>query len=288
MHHTNFGKNHTKFDVEWSQFIIFKLTFFNTFYINNIKIYMYLCRFKIIHMEHKPGQHVQVPNSVSKLDGRKTRKEYNDLNIYAQLKKYMNSVSKIAVVSTARLAEDCDMSNQGIINALKRLEKAGDIEKIKVGKCNGYRFNTKSEKFEMYDYEFLKNKALDSKQKAFMIAVQKYLYVDKETGVAKTTYSDRELSQMTGISESTIYRRVNELINSQFVVKRTTTDNDGNVCEALEFNLPKFGQFVLCKLQQHDIIIAQQQMELEKLRSEMSLVKKLLTGSIIETEEIEM
>lgn len=246
-------------------------------------------------MEHSKNQHVQVPNSVSfpeiRKDGRTVRKEYNDLNTYAQLKKFMNSQTKMSVVSIARLAQDCEMSNQGIVNSLKRLEESGDIEKTKVGKCNAYKFNTKSEKFEMYDFEFLKNKDLTSQQKSFMIAVQKHLYVDKDTGIAKTTYSDKELAEKTGISESTIYRRVSELIDNNFISKRLTSDEAGNSCEALEFNLPKFGQFVLCKIEQHDIIIAQQQMELNRLKEEMALMKKYLkvTSMDLATEaEIEL
>jgi len=246
-------------------------------------------------MEHSKNQHVQVPNSISfpdlKKDGRAVRKEYNDLNTYAQLKKYMNSHSKTAMVSIARLAQDCEMSNQGIVNSLKRLEESGDIEKIKTGKCNSYKFNTKSEKFEMYDYEFLKNKNLTSQQKAFMIAVQQHLYVDKNTGIAKTTYNDKELSEKTGISESTIYRRVSELIDNNFISKRLTTDIEGNSCEALEFNLPKFGQFVLCKIEQHDIIIAQQQIEINRMKYELDMVKKYLKATSIDlaqSEEIEL
>lgn len=245
-------------------------------------------------MEHSKNQHVQIPNSVSsptpKKDGRVARKEYNDLNTYAQLKKFMNSQTKMAIVSIARLAQDCDLSNQGVVNSLKRLEECGDIQKTKVGKCNAYKFNTKSEKFEMYDYEFLKNKDLTSKQKAFMIAVQKYLYIDKETGIAKTTFTDKELSERTGISESTIYRRVNELMTSNFVSKRLTSDNDGNSCEALEFNLPKFGQFVLCKIEQHDIIIAHQQQEIDKLKEDIQLMKKYIKTVAIDlaNEEVEL
>lgn len=238
-------------------------------------------------MEHSKKQHVQVPNSVStpqdKKDGRIVRKEYNDLNTYAQLKKYMNSISKVAVVSIARLAKDCEMSNQGIVNSLSRLQENGDIEKLKVGKCNGYKFNTKSEKFEMYDYEFLKNENLTSQQKAFMIAVQKHLYVDHNAGIAKTSYSFPELAEKTGISESTIYRRVSELIENQFIMKRLSTDQDGNSCELLEFNLPKFGQFVLCKIEMHDMIIAQQQMEIEKLKYDMEMMKKIIRNENINT-----
>jgi len=243
-------------------------------------------------MEHSKNQHVQVPNSVTdtlpKKDGRTTRKEYNDLNTYAQLKKYMNSKSKTAIVSIATLAKDCGMSNQGVINSIKRLEESGDIEKTKVGKCNAYKFNTNSDKFEMYDYEFLKNEKLTSKQKGFMIVVQKYLYVDKDTGIGKTTFTDKELAEKTGISESTIYRRVSELIDSNFISKRLTTDNDGNKVEALEFNLPKFGQFVLCKIEQHDILIAQQQMEFNKLQTEMEMIKRYLKATAIDLANIEM
>lgn len=245
-------------------------------------------------MEHSKKQHVQIPNSVSsppqKKDGRTARKEYNDLNTYAQLKKFMNSQTKMAVVSIARLAKDCEMSNQGVVNSLKRLEECGDIEKTRVGKCNAYKFNTKSEKFEMYDYEFLKNENLTAKQKSFMIAVQKYLYVDKETGVAKTTYTDEELAEKTGISKSTIYRRVNELMTNNFISKRLTTDDEGNSCEALEFNLPKFGQFVLCKIEQHDLIIAHQQQEIDKLREDIQLMKKYIKTAAIDlaNEEVEL
>jgi len=240
-------------------------------------------------------QQIAIPDSVLnfKQDGRTTRKEYNDLNVYAQIKKFMNSQTKMSIVSIARLAQDCEMSNQGVVNAIKRLEECGDIVKTKVGKCNAYKFNTKSEKFEMYDYEFLKNKDLTTQQKAFMIAVQKHLYVDKDTGVAKTTYTDKELSEKTGISESTIYRRVSELVDNQFISKRLTSNNEGNPVEALEFNLPKFGQFVLCKIEQHDIIIAQQQMQINKMQYELDMVKKYLKATAIDLatmddQEIEM
>lgn len=242
-------------------------------------------------MEHSKNQHVQVPNSVSlpesKKDGRAVRKEYNDLNTYAQLKKYMNSQSKMSVVSIARLAQDCEMSNQGIVNSLKRLQDSGDIEKTKVGKCNAYKFNTNSEKFEMYDFEFLKNKELTSQQKAFMIAVQKHLYVDKSTGIGKTTFSDKELAEKTGISESTIYRRVSELIDANFISKRLTSDSYGNSIEALEFNLPKFGQYVLCKIEQHDVIIAQQQMQINQLKQKMEMMERYLKATAIDLATVE-
>ena len=289
--HTIFEKYHTKSDAGRSQSSNFYLTFFNIVYTICLNYFVYLCSIKIREMEHSKNQHIQVPNSVSapnlKQDGRTTRKEYNDLNVYAQIKKFMNGQTKMSIVSIARLAKDCEMSNQGVVNAIKRLEECGDIEKTKAGKCNAYKFNTKSEKFEMYDYEFLKNKDLTSQQKAFMIAVQKHLYVDKNTGIAKTTYSDKELAVVTGMSESTIYRRVSELIDNNFISKRLTSDNEGNSCEALEFNLPKFGQFVLCKIEQHDILIAQQQSEINKLKNDMEMMKRYLKATTIEMIKME-
>ena len=289
--HTNFGKNHTKFDVDSSQSPNLLCKKFYKVVCNFSQLFCVSLWYININMEHSKKQHIQVPNSVSspnfKQDGRTARKEYNDLNVYAQIKKFMNGQTKMAIVSIARLAQDCEMSNQGVVNSIKRLEECGDIEKRKVGKCNAYKFNTNSEKFEMYDYEFLKNKGLTSQQKAFMIAVQKHLFVDKDTGIAKTTYDGKELAEKTGISESTIYRRVSELIDNNFISKRLTSDNDGNSTEALEFNLPKFGQFVLCKIEQHDIIIAQQQMELNKLKYEMELMKKYLKATSIDLASID-
>ena len=231
-------------------------------------------------MESSKNQHVQVPNSVSSLqekkDGRTINKEYSDLNTYAQLKKYMNNQTKISLISVVRLAQDCDLSNQGTINSLKRLEQSGDIEKLRIGKCNGYKFNTNSEKFEMYDHQFLNNKELTSQQKAVFIAIQKYSFIDKENGIAKTSFSIEELAEKTGISKTTMYRRVSEMIDNNFISKRLSSDKNGNSCEVLEFNLPKFGQYVLCKIEQHDIIIAQQQMELDKLKSDMEIMKKII------------
>ena len=55
----------------------------------------------------------------------------------------------------------------------------------------------------------------------------------------------------------------------------------------LEFNLPKFGQFVLCKIEQHDIIIAQQQMEINKLKNDIDMVKRYLKATAIDLATVE-
>jgi DNA-binding Lrp family transcriptional regulator len=203
-------------------------------------------------------RHVQVGNSVSNnitsQKNNSNKKHYTDLLVYACLKKYMDKTSKISVVTLRQIAAETNLSLGGIQTGIKRLEESKDIEKIKVlnKNQNGYKFNAKSEKFEMFDYDFLDNEFLTVQQKSFMIAVQKYLYVDKTTGIGKTTYSNKELAMYTGISERVIMERRKELEQSGFISRRLTTDKDGNSCEALEFNLPKFGQHVLCKLEEHD------------------------------------
>lgn len=203
------------------------------------------------------ARHVQVTNSVSSnITSEKTnkKKHYTDLLVYACLKKYMDKSSKISVVTLRQVASETTLSLGGVQAGIKRLEEADDIQKIKITNKNqnGYKFNSKSEKFEMFDYDFLNNEFLTVQQKSFMIAVQKYLYINKETGVGKTTYSNKELAMYTGISERVISERRRELEESGFINRRLTIDQDGNSCEALEFNLPKFGQHVLCKLEEHE------------------------------------
>lgn len=229
------------------------------------------------------ARHVQVTNSVSSnITSEKTskKKHYTDLLVYACLKKYMDKNSRISIVTLRQVAEETTLSLGGVQSAIKRLEEALDIEKIKIlnKNQNGYRFNAKSEKFEMFDYDFLDNEFLTVQQKSFMIAVQKYLFIDKETGVGKTTFSNKELSMYTGISERVILERRKELEQSGFISSRLTTNKDGGVCEALEFNLPKFGQHVLYKLEEHDKHLhsldekyASAEMRINKLESMLKL-----------------
>lgn len=202
------------------------------------------------------NQHVQIPNgtteNVTSEQKKPDKKYYTDLFVYAILKKYMISESGISLVSLRKIAEETSISLGGVQSAIKRLEEAKDIEKVKItGKNqNGYKFNPTSKKFEMFDKQFLDNKILTPHQKSFMITMQQHLFIDKQSGIGKTTYSSKELSEKTGLSERVINERRRELEISGFISRRTTTDKDGNACEALEFNLPKFGQYILCKLEE--------------------------------------
>lgn len=199
-------------------------------------------------------QHVQIPNktveNTTSERGSKDKKFYTDLLVYACLKKYMVAESGISLVSLRKISDESGISLGGVQTAIQRLIDAKDINKIKVPgrNQNGYTFNKTSEKFEMFDKEFLENKDLTNLQKAFMIMIQPHLFINKASGIGKTTYSTKELAQKTGLSERVINDRKRELESTGFISRRLTTDKVGNSCEALEFNLPKFGQYVLCKL----------------------------------------
>ena len=233
--------------------------------------------------DKKINRHVQVPNSVGKnIDSDKKtkhKKHYTDVLIYGFLRKNMDRNTMVAFISLRSIAEATDMSVGGVTAAIKRLEEAGDVAKIKMegGKNqNGYKFNPHSEKFEMYDLNFLENKELNSLQKSYYMIMQPYLYVDKDTGIGKTTYNDLEISELTGISKTVAQERRRELESMGFISRRLTTDMEGNSCEALEFNLPKFGQNVICKIEEHSVVIAKQQMEIDKLKSDVAIMKKLI------------
>ena len=225
-------------------------------------------------------QHVQVPNSTTKnvtseVKNKNSKKHYTDLLVYACLRKHMDKDSKTSQVSLRKISDETGLSLTGIQSAIKRLIDNNDIEKSNAENkgANSYKFNSGSEKFEMYDKEFLENKELSTLSKSFMIAVQPYLYVDKGSGIAKTTFNTKEISDRTGLSKKVVNERIKELEISGFISKRLTEDKYGNSCEAIEFNLPKFGQHVLYKLEEHDIDIKQlkeksaaQEMEINKLK----------------------
>ena len=197
--------------------------------------------------KQKARRHVQVPNSVSTNLGSdkksKTNKQYTDVIIYGFLRKDMVKETMTAFVSLRNIAAALQMSVGGITAAVKRLEEAGDIIKVKSkgGKSsNGYQFNPHSDKFEMFDHAFLDNTELSTQNKAFYMLMQPHLYLDAGDGIGKTTYSDIKISELTGISKTVVRERRKELEKLGFVTKRLTTDVNGHSCEALEFNLLKF------------------------------------------------
>ena len=49
---------------------------------------------------------------------------------------------------------------------------------------------------------------------------------------------------------------------------------EGNSCEALEFNLPKFGQFVMCKIKEHDVAITDLNIKVNQLEQELNHLRK--------------
>lgn len=225
-------------------------------------------------------QHVQIPNktveNTTSERGTTDKKFYTDLLVYACLRKYMVAESGISLVSLRKISEESEISLGGVQSAIQRLIDAKDINKIKISgrNQNGYTFNKTSEKFEMFDKEFLENKDLTNLQKAFMIMIQPHLFIDKSIGIGKTTYTSKELSEKTGLSERVINDRRRELEVGGFISRRLTTTKEGVSCEALEFNLPKFGQYVLCKLEklEQDVDktkeqIADMQMKINKLES---------------------
>lgn len=241
-----------------------------------------------IEVEKKTNRHVQIPHSVGKNIDSNTKNKYNkhytDVLVYGFLRKNMDGQTMTAFISLKSIAESTEMSVGGVTSAIKRLEEAGDVIKMKAEKGrnhNVYKFNPHSEKFEMYDLKFLENKELNNLQKSYYMIIQPYLYVDPETGIGKTSYSDLELSEITGISKTVMQERRKELESKGFINRRTSVGLDGNSCEILEFNLPKFGQYVMCKIEEHSTIIANQQIEINKLKSEMAIMKKLIKNQNI-------
>lgn len=233
----------------------------------------------------KNKRHVEVPNSVVTINSedmtvRERNKAYTDRGVYLHLRSFMNGKTMTALVSFETLSEQCKMSRGGTINAVNRLIQNGDIEKVKIGKCNGYKFNPHSDKFQMYDYEFIKNPDLDIKQQSVLMSIQPYMFINDNIG--KVTLSLTDMSKLSNISIDTLSRRFEELEKQDILIRRITKNLQGNDTTAYEFNIAKIGQLILCKLEEHDEDIK----ELKRKDMENTAKIKMLENQVYSLKKI--
>lgn len=152
-------------------------------------------------------QHVQVPQMHLKSEGLL----HNDPFIYACIKRYMNNTTKTAFPSINTIVKDTQLNKQTILNSIDRLSKAGYLQIIKtLGKVNEYKFND-YKKFEIFSYEFLDNPNLTSKEKAYLVATQQFMFKDSESNTGTVKFDNTQFAEAIGLSISALKKREKEL-----------------------------------------------------------------------------
>lgn len=216
-------------------------------------------------------------------------KEHNldpvDVYVYSYLKTYMNKDSLECFPSMDTIAKDAGISKTTVNKAIKNLVANKDISVRKEGRKNVYKFNPMSRNFEMFTYKFMRDTDLTSQQRIYIILTQQYMYKDDE-GYGKITYTNEELSEETGLSSSTIYRRNKELEDKGMLQIVDTEKRDPETGLAIQlklFDLTKIAQdvlFIKNKLTEHDEQIADNtktikilSREVDELRREISRLK---------------
>ena len=181
----------------------------------------------------------------------------------------MNKDTKTAFPFQNTLVSDTGLALQTVRSCIKRLEDHNAFKIEKEGRKNIYVFS-KEENFEMFDFEFLNKEDLSLSEKGFIAKIQPHMFKDGQDGVIKYTYS--ELQDMTGLSISTILRANRSLEKKKYAV----VELDKKI-----YHLDKIGQYVLCKLEQHEEDINKLKMECDMLKEELQELKQQLTHKII-------
>ena len=216
-------------------------------------------------------QHVQLPNR--NLNDSITPK---DQLIYVTIKRYMNSKTKQAFPSQQLISEKSGASINTIKKCISNLENAGYIKVLDNGRGRGktYEFND-YKTFEPFSYEFLDNDNLTFLEKTYIVASQQHMY--KSDGVGSISYTNKELSNLINMPESTISKCNRQLETKGYL----TTVNNNNVeteskCHTKTklFHLNEIGQQIVFVLKQHEDRLNDHDYRLDKLEKENEDLKK--------------
>lgn len=221
-------------------------------------------------------QHVQLPNKMGDND-----LSPKDQLIYLSIRRFMNSQSKIAYPSLAKISEVSGASINTIRQSIKVLEEKDYLKVIKEGRSQKYQFN-ELKKFEPFSYDFLDKSDLTFTEKSYIVASQQFMYTDVE-GIGKIAYSNKELSKKINMSEATISRTNKSLIRKNYLtlIKNESRDIEtGCKTDTKLFNLNDLGQAVIWVLKNHEDRISDTEIRINKLEqtieSQNKLINKLL------------
>lgn len=240
---------------------------------------------KNINMDNKKEklntlpQHVQVPHGLCK-----GQIDYQVLGLYAYLRRYMNKDTYSTFVSLRTLQGETKLSIPTIQKYLNILEEEDHIKIIKGEKrCNIYVFNKGSslysKGFEMYTFEFIKNKDIPFKEKCALIAFQERM-MNKDSGRGTISSTPLEMSNILNTSFSTYKRIEKDLINNNWitVMKSNVKDSEtGCKKNIYTFDLESIGQAVLFnqkKIAEHDEMLHEMREEINNLTHELKILQK--------------
>ena len=217
--------------------------------------------------------HVQVPNDMTEQN---ISLKPGDLLIYATLKRHMDKDTKTCYPSLDTISRESGASINTVRSSIQNLINSKYIEVTPKGRGKLYKF-LKWDKFEPFSYDFLDNKKLSFKEKAYILATQQYMFKKEETQDGIVTYNNIELSKRLNISPSTISRLDNSLKEKEILDINILTLKDQETGLPLKqkiFHLSKIEQAIVFILGNHEQRLRNTESRVEDNTNEIDLLKR--------------
>lgn len=194
-----------------------------------------------------------------------------DKLIYVAIRRYMDSNTMESYVSYSKITQDTGAATNTIKKSINNLVREGYLSTRKSGRRIYYLFNNKK-KFEPFSYNFLDNPELSFTEKSYLIASQQYMFKDENPEQGKISYTNKELSQLILMPESTISKTNRSLATKGYLEESTSPTK--------VFKLRELDQMFIWKFKEQDEKIQDNTNRIVKLEKELQsfveLNKKLL------------
>lgn len=238
-------------------------------------------------MKELSKQHVQIPNMNLKEQGLIMSDPY----VYACIKKYMNSATNQAYPQVSTIVKDSGLDRKTILKSIKRLEEAKyfTVQK-RPGTSSIYTFND-YKKFEIFSFDFLEDKDLTPKEKAYIVAVQQYMFKDSNTNKGQISFTNEDLAEKIGLSlpslkkyEDTLKdKNVLTLVRLENIDKTTGLNTNLRI-----YDFEKYLNIIALKFKEVDTAIENQNTKIEQLQKEVDTLQKTITVLLKEKQLAEM
>jgi predicted transcriptional regulator len=234
-------------------------------------------------MKNESKQHVQLPNALGDISYITAK----DQLVYVVIKKFMNKDTKEAFPCLETIRQLTGIYIGGIRQCIENLERTGFIQVRKEGRQNIYKF-LKWDEFEPFSFDFLERPDLNTNEKSFLVAAQRYMF--KDNNVGKITLTNKELSNRIHMSESMVSRVTKSLTDKGFLTTTHLKIRDkqsGTLLTEKIFHLEELGQAIVFILKNHEDRITENSEEIEILKQKDKEKDRLIDSLFQKISELE-
>jgi DNA-binding MarR family transcriptional regulator len=200
-----------------------------------------------------------------------------DKLIYVAIRRYMDKNTMESFVSYSKITQDTGAAAVTIKKSVDNLVREKYLNTRKVGRKIYYIFNNKR-KFEPYSYAFLDRSDLTFTEKSYIVASQQYMFKDGESEQGRISYTNKELSNLIKMPESTISKTNRSLEAKGFL--------EGANLLTKTFNLRELDQVFIWKFKEQDEKIQENTDRIEELEKQVREISKINSKLLEENKKL--